>query len=573
MPNYFFATDSQTAEDLRNEVLTSTTRKLGNNFLHETQASRRRQKGIKEELSRRIRLMQKIPDSHPREIFIYNDKGYKSFTPEVEDILTRDLLRKPQKRAVPKYLDYTRGMLKDEIEKGKKAQPISQEGAKGQGGGDDQLKEEYEQLVEDFGAMETEHEQLIEKYRQLRKDHVQLEKEHERVLREISESKEKQAKVPEQKPASVPDMRPRDQGPKRPQVLGDKTLPPEIQRQAREAQEAQEVRERVSAQVREKEAREEEDAKIREWEEENFKKEMSKRERELQEERAARERQQIRAPPRDLPRRERFDVEAEEAEPLLPRHSIHGGLVDSEPTPQTRNQKELPQVQKIGYPNMQHYLPYQPKPASLRQANDLKSVSFDLPTKTPTMDQGSPGEQKSAMLQQTSDSKSLSVGPPMRTLNVDQKFPAEQPLAQQPPLQRAPLPQAPHRQSPIQQSPVQQRLAPVRQARDAMSVPHGLPSGTPNIGPLFPAQQKSAPLQQINESKSASFCLPTTTAQMPTDLRLPTPSSQNGPQLRISPRSREPLRAPEPRNNTTSDHASMAKRVDRLDFIRRPDAP
>ena len=532
MPNYFFATDSQTAEDLQNELLTSTTRKLGNNLLHETQASSRRRKGIKEELSRRIRLMQKIPDSHPREIFVYTDKGYKSFTQEIEDILTRDLLRKPQKGAVPKYLNYTRGMLKDEIEKGKKAQPVSKEGERGQEEGNDQLKEEYELLVEEFGAMEAEHGQLIEKYQQLKKDHVQLQKEHERVLHELSGRREMQAKAPEQKSASAADMRPRDEGPKRPQVLGDKPLPPEIQRQAREAQEAQEARERASAQ-----AREEEEAKIREWEEESFVKEMNKRERELRAERAAREKQRLGAPPQDLPGKERLDIKAGDAAPQMPHHYMHGALVDSEPTRQTSDQQQLSQGQKIAYPNMQQYLPYQPKSALLRQANGVKSVSFDLPMETPNKEQEPPAEQKPHSLQQTNPSKSVSTGRLSGTPTMGQTIPA-----QQPPLQRAPL----------QQPPTQQ--APIGQAHNLMGFPYGPPTGTLNVGQVFPVQQ------QANDLKSVSSNIPLMTA--------PTSSIQSGPQVASSSKSQESPKSQEPGKSNSLDEGSMIRTEDPQRFIR-----
>ena len=586
MGNWLFATDSQTNENLQNELLTSTTRKLGNSLLHEYQASSRRQKGIKEELSRRIRLMQKIPESHPREIFVYNDKGFKSFTPEVEDILTRDLLRKPQKIAVPKYLDYTRDMLKNETEKEKKAQPTLKEGAKGHQEGDDQLKEDYEQLVEEFGAMETEHQQLIEKYKQLKKDHVQLQKEHEQVLHELSGRKVMQTKAPEQTD-SAPDMRPRDEGPKRPQALGDKTLPPEIQRQARGAQEAQEARQRASAQARgiearEKEAREKEtrekeahdqhETKIREWEDANFMKEMKKRERELQEERAARERQRMRAPPNDLPGAERLDIQAEGSAPQAPCHSIHGGVFDSQPPPPTRIQ-ELSQRQKIGYPNMPQYLPYQPKHASLRQANDSKSVSFDLPTKTPKKEQEPLAEQRSESLQQRIPSKSVSTGLPTGTSTMGQILPAQHPPAKQPPTQQSALLQPPVRQPPaqhppVQQFPTQQRSAGLQQAYDPRSFPYGLPTGTPDMGHLLPARQKSAPLQQTDESKNESFCLHTRTASMPTDLRAPTLSSETDPELGIPPRRQERPRSQEPPQGENFDQDRAAERIDGQRFIR-----
>ncbi|KAM0794944.1 hypothetical protein BDR22DRAFT_873165 [Usnea florida] len=562
MPNWLFATDPQTAEDLHNELLTSTTRKLGGKLRYEFQSSSRRRNGIEEELSRRIRLMEKIPGSHPNEIFVYNNKGFKAFTSKVKDILGRDLERKPQKVAVPKYLDYTRGMLKDEIEKEKKAQPILKEGAKGQEGGDDTLKEDYEQLVEEFGAMEAEHEQLIEKYKQLKKDHVQLQKEHERVLHELGGRKETQTKVPEQKTASAPDMRPRDEGPKRPQALGDKTLPPGFQRQDRGAQEAQEARERASAQAQEKAAREQQEAKIREWEEANFMKEMNKRERELREERAARERQRMRAPPKDLRGAERLDIQAEGSAPQVPRHSIHGGVFDSQPPPPTTNQ-ELSQGQKVGYPNMPQYLPYQPKHASLRQANDSKSVSFDLPTKTPKKEQESPAQHKSDSLQQTMPSKSVSTGLPTGTRTMGQTFPAQQlhsqqPAAKQPPAQRPALLQPPVRQPPaqhppVQQFPVQQRSAGL-QAYDSRSFPYGLPTGTPDMGHSFPDRQKSAPLQQTNESRNVSMCLPTRTASTPTDLR--------------APRRQELPRSQEPPKGTDFDQGRAAERMDGQQFIR-----
>ena len=578
MTNWFFATDSQTAESLHNEVLTSTTRRLGSNLLHDTLASSRRQKGIEEELSRRIRLMQKIPDSHPREIFVYNDKGFKSFTPEVEDIMGRDYQHRPQKVAVPKYLDYTRAMLKDETEKGKKGQPVLKEAAKGQEEGDDQLKEDYEQLVEEFGAMESEHEQLRGKYGQLRKDHADLQKEHMRALHELSGRREMQGKVPEQRTASAPLMRPRDEGIKQAPMLGGRPLPPGSQNQAREAVGAQEVRERANVQAREKEAREQEQAKIREWEEANFVKELEKRERELREERVGREQQRMRAPPKVSPGAGRLDIKAGDAGPLLPRHSIYCGPVESKPTTQTENLREPVQSQKTGYPNMPQYPPYQPKPAFLRQANDSKSVSFDLPTKTPNMDQEPSAEQKPDLPQQRGFSKSVSVALPTGKPTMGEIFPAQQPpvqqpLTQQPPVQRAPFPQAPHRLCPGQQFPFQQRSVPLRQGRDTTSLPYGPPTGTPNMGHLFPVQQRSAPLQQTNESKNVSFNLPATTASTPTNLRVPTLSSQTGPRLGVPPRSQEPLRSQESSKGTNFDQGRMGRRVDEQPFLGRPDAP
>ena len=577
MLNWLYAKDSQSAEDLRNELLTSTTLKLGVKLRYEFQSSSRRQKGIEEELSRRIRLMEKIPDSHPYEIFVYNDKGFKSFTSKVKEILGRDLERKPQKVAVPKYLDYTRGMLKDEIEKEKKAQPISKEVAKDQEG-DEQLKEEYEQLVEEFGAMESEHEQLREKYQQLRKDHVQLQKEHERVLQELSERKLMQAKAPEQKTASAPDMRPRDEGIKQDPVPGGKISPPGIHQQARQAVEAREARERANAQAREREAPKQEEAKTREWEEENFVREIEKRERELREERAAHEHQQMRAPPKDSTGTGSLDVKAEGSAPQVPRHSIHGGVFDSQPPPQTMKQKELSQGQKIGYASMQQYLPYQPKHASLRQVNESKSVSFDLPTKTPNNDQEPPAEQKSNPRQQTDSLRSLSAGHSTGTPIRGQIFPAQrlpsQPLpAEQPPVQQPPVQQPPVQQPPVQRFPVQQRSAGLQQANDPRSFPNGLPTGTPDMGHMFPVQQRSAPLQQTNESREAPFCLPITTAPTPTDMRVPTLSSQIGHQLGIFRRSQEPLRSQEPGKSANFDQGRAVLRIDEEPFIRRPEAP
>lgn len=565
MPNWLYATDSQTAEDLRNELLTSTIRKLGSNHSHEHQSSSRRRNGIKEELSRRIRLMEKIPDSHPREIFVYNDKGFKSFTPEVEEILRRDLLRKPQKVAVPKYLNYTRGMLKEEIEKGKKAQPVSKEVTKDQEEGDDQLKEEYEQLMEECGAMEAEHEQLMGKYRQLKKDHAELQKEHERTLHELSESKEKQAKAPEQKAPDAPITGPRDEVIKQPPVLEYKSFPPIIDKEAREAQEA---RERASGQVRDKEARDQQDAKIREWEEENFVKEMNKRKQELREERTAREQQRLRALPKDPPGAGRLDAKAEVSAPQVPRHSFHGGVISSEPTHQKENLGDLLQVPKTGYPNMQQWGPYQPKPVPLRQTNYLKSVSFDRPTLTPNTDQGLPAGIKSDPPQQSNFPKSVSADVSTRTPTMGQIFPAQQPPAQQPPVQQAPL-----QQSPGQHFPVQQRSAPLRQANDPRGFPYGPPTGTSNMGHSFSAQQRSAPLRQENEPRNVSFRVPTATATRPTGSGAPTLSSQSGYQLEIPLRSQGSLRGPESSNDTTSDGAGMAERVDRSAFIRRPDAP
>ena len=501
MPNLLYATDSQTPESLQNELLTSTTRRLGMNLRYEHQSSTRRQKGIEEELSRRIRLMEKIPDSHPTEIFVYNRKGFKSFTSKVKEILGRDLVRKPQKGAVPKYLNCTRDMLKDEIEKGKKAQPVLKEAEKGQEEGDSQLKEEYDQLVEEFGVLESEHEQLREKYRQLRKDHAELQREHERTLHDLSGSKDKgkETKAPEQKAASVPLMRPRDEGIKQAPVLGGKISLPELNTQAREAPKAQETSEQGSAQIPEKEARDQHEAKIRQWEKENFQKEMDKRERELREERAAREHQRMRASPKDSPGAGRLDVKAEGFALQVPHHYMHGALVDSKPTPQTGNLKEWIQGQKNAYPNMKQYLPYQPKPAFLRQANDSKSVSFDLPTKTPNTDQGTTAEQESDPLKQTDAPKSISADLSTGTPAMGRIFPAEQPPAQEPSVQQAPLPQAPDQQPPvqhaplrpssIQQSPIQQRSAPLRKANDSKSVPYGHPLiGIPNMDHLYPAQ-------------------------------------------------------------------------------------
>ena len=465
------------------------------NLRYEHQSSTRRQKGIEEELSRRIRLMEKIPDSHPSEIFVYNRKGFKSFTSKVKDILGRDLVRKPQKVAVPKYLDYTRGMLKDEIEKGKKAQPVLKEAEKGQGEVDgDQLKEEYEQLVEEFGAMESEHEQLREKYRQLRKDHAELQKEHERVLRELSGRKEMQGKAPEQKTASVPLMRPRDEGIKQAPVLGGKISAPELNTHPREAPKAQEASEQGSAQTPEKEARDQHEAKIRQWEKENFQKEMDKRERELREERAAREHQRMRASPKGTPGAGRLDVKAEGPALQVPHHYMHGALVDSKPTPQTENLKESIQGQKTAYPNMQQYLPYQPKPAFLRQATNSKSVSFDLPTKTANTDQEPSAKPRPDPVQQTNPSKSVSTGPQTGISIMSQIFPAQQPPAREPSVRQAPLPQPPIPQPPVQQPPVQQppvqqpplqqspdqqRSARLQQADDPESFPYGLPTGYP----------------------------------------------------------------------------------------------
>ena len=584
MPNWLFATDSQTTEDLNNELLTSTTRKLGNNLLHEYQASSRRQKGIKEELSRRIRLMQKIPDSHPREIFVYNDKGFKSFTTEVEAILTRDLLRKPQKGAVPKYLDYTRGMLKDEIENGKEAQPVTKEVTKGQDEGNGQLKEEYEQLVEEFGAMETEHEQLIEKYRQLKKDHAQLQKEHERVLHVLNESKEKETKAPEQKTASVPIRRPCDEGIKQPPVLGSKIIPPEIHNQTREPLVTKEAREPTNAQARERGVHEQEEAKIRKWEDENTVKEMNKCGQELREERAARENQRSRAPSQDQPGKERLDVDAGDAAPQMPRHTMHGGLVDSQAPPQTRSQKELLLGQKTGYPNMQQGVPHHAKPAPLQPPKDLKSVSFDLPNRTPIMGQTPPipqrPVQREIVEQQSDNSRSVPFGLPTKTANTDQGPPAEQnhKLLQQTdyprslsaghPTETPTMGQIfPAQQPPVQQFPVQQRSERLQQANDSRSFPYGLPTGIPDMGHLFPAHQKSAPLRQTDESKNASCCLPTQTASTSTIPSLPTRPTRNGPLVEIPVRSQEPSRI------ANFDQGRVVRRMDQPPFIRRPDAP
>ena len=501
--------------------------------------------------------MQKIPDSHPREIFVYDDKGFKSFTPEVKDILGRDYQHKPQKTAVPKYVDYTRGMLKDEIEKGKKAQAVLKEGVKDHQGGDDQLKEDYEQLVEEFGAMETEHEQLREKYRQLRKDHAELQKEHERVLHELSGRREMQGKAPGQKTASAPLMRPRDEGSKQPPVLDYKSFPPIINKQARETQEAQEAREGASAQAREKEPREQEEAKIREWEEANFVKELEKRERELREERVAREQQRLRTSPNDSSGAGRPVVKREGAVPQVPVNSIRGGLVDSQSPPQTVNQRELSQDQKTAYPIMQQSFPYQPKPAFLRQANDLKSVSFNLPMKTLSTDQEPAADQKSDPLQQTHFPKSVSAGLPTEIPSMGQLFPAQQLPVKQPPVQ----------QPPVQQFPFQQRSARLQQADDPRSFPYGPPMGIPTVGQAFPPQQKSAPLRQTDESKNVSFCLPAKTASTPINSSLPTLSSQIGPQVAGSPRSQEPSRI------ANFDQDRVVGRMDQRPFIRRSDAP
>lgn len=237
MLSWLWHSESQNPEELREELMTSTTRRIGVNLRHEHISTPRRQKGMEDELSRRIRLMQKIPGSDPHAIFVYNDRGFKSFTSEYKQILHWDMLaRKP--KAGSKYLDYTRDMLKREIEKAKSAVTTSKVATQEQPC--DLLNEDFGQLKDDHDHLKEDHDQLREDYQQLREDQKRLREEHERMLSGWREQPEKTDKGRGKENSDTRNMRSHDDREMRILELEDPRSIPEAERRAREASDARE---------------------------------------------------------------------------------------------------------------------------------------------------------------------------------------------------------------------------------------------------------------------------------------------------------------------------------------------
>lgn len=155
MPIWNLFHSSKIPEEIHNWTIRSTTRALGRR-LYEPKLTPRGRELIEEELSWRIELMRQIGGCDPHEIFLYNSKGFKSFTSEYEDILQIDLLGRPS-RPGSRFLDYTRTMLEREAKESGTRRRILDE-VKGTRRADERAHERMEEdcrrMLRDFERQE-----------------------------------------------------------------------------------------------------------------------------------------------------------------------------------------------------------------------------------------------------------------------------------------------------------------------------------------------------------------------------------------------------------------------------------